>query len=127
MKNPDGSNSPFTIESSISLEDLRNTVAEKIGRHPNIVRLQYKLANDKVKAPTTSIQNNDELRIFIDRMRVLLVPQHLASGKCSKRVPTKNTMVCFKDVAVPVEGKKAESDGKGKKKVRVVVYQLLVL
>ena len=60
-------------------------------------------------------------------MRVLLVPQHLASGKCSKRVPTKNTMVCFEDVAVPVEGKKAESDGKGKKKVRVVVYQLLVL
>ncbi len=120
MRNADSSNSPFTIKSSISLEDLRNTVAEKIGRHPNIVQLQYKLANDKVKAPTTSIQNNDELQIFIERMRILLVPQCLASGKCSKCVPTKNTMVCFKDVAVPVEGKKAESDGKGKKKVQVI-------
>lgn len=120
VKNADGSNSPFTIESSISLEDLRNTVAEKIGRHPNVVRLQYKLANDKVKAPTTSIQSNDELHIFMERMRTLLVPQRLASGKCSKRAPTKNTMVCFEDAAV-VEGKKAESSngGKGKKKVRV--------
>ncbi|KAM6493430.1 hypothetical protein JOM56_011564 [Amanita muscaria] len=110
VKNTDGGNSPFTIESSISLEDLRNTVAEKIGRHPNVVRLQYKLANDKVKAPTMSIQN--------ERMRILLVPQRLASGKFSKHVPTKNTMVCFEDAAV-VEGKKAEtqsSNGKGKKK-----------
>ena len=120
MKNADGSNSPFTIESSISLEDLRNVVAEKIGRHPNVVRLQYKLASDKVKAPTTSIQNNDELQIFMERMRILLVPQRLASGRYSKRVPTKNTMVCFEDAAV-AEGKKAESaDVKGKKKVRVV-------
>jgi hypothetical protein len=121
VKNADGGNSPFTIESSISFENLRNTVAEKIGRHPNVVRLQYKLANDKVKAPTTSIQNNDELQIFMERMRILLVPQRLASGKFSKRVPTKNTMVCFEDAAV-VEGKKVESSdaSKGKKKVQVV-------
>jgi hypothetical protein len=117
VKNADGSNSPFTIESSISLEDLRNAVAEKIGRHPNVVRLQYKLANDKVKAPTTSIQNDDELQIFMERMRALLVPQRLVSGKYSQRAPPKNTMVCFDDAAL-VEGKKAESsDGKGKKKV----------
>ena len=54
-KSTDGSNSPFVIESSITLEELRNTIAERLGRHPNVIQLRYKLANDKVKAPVTSI------------------------------------------------------------------------
>ena len=63
-------------------------------------------------------------------MRILLVPQRLASGKCSKRAPTKNILVCFEDAAAAVvEGKKAESsDGKGskgKKKVQVDIVNLL--
>jgi hypothetical protein len=121
IKNADGSNSPFTIEFSISLEDLQNAIAEKIERHPNVVWLRYKLANNKVKSLTMLIQNNDELQIFIKRIRILLIPQRLASGKCSKHVSTKNTMVCFKD-GIVVEEKKAKSynSGKGKKKVQVI-------
>ncbi|KAK2463990.1 hypothetical protein APHAL10511_004041 [Amanita phalloides] len=114
VKNPDGSNSPFTIESSISLEDLHNDVAEKLGRHPRVIQLWYKLTSNKAKAPATSIQSDEELEIFMDQMRVHLVPPRLANGKCSKRAP-KNITICFEDAAA-VEGKKAESsDGKGKK------------
>lgn len=113
-KNPDGSNSPFTIKSSVSLEDLRDNVAERLGRHPRIVQLQYKLSSDKVKAPATSIRNNEELQFFMDKMRAHLVPPLLTNGKRSKRAP-KNITVYFEDAAA-VEGKKSESDsGKGKK------------
>ena len=97
MKKPDGSNVPFIIRSSISYEDLRNTVAEKLGRHPNVVQLRYKL-EDKPKASTTLIQSSDELEIFEQMMRQLLVPQRLATGKISKRKP-KIVTVFFEDGA----------------------------
>ncbi len=117
MKNPDGSYSPFSLESSISLLDLRNVIAERFDRHPRIVQLRYKLSNDKAKAPTTLIQNEDELQIFVERMRSLLVPQRLANGRVSKRAP-KNIIVYFEDPTA--EGKTADcSDGKGKKKASV--------
>ncbi|KIL68988.1 hypothetical protein M378DRAFT_8402 [Amanita muscaria Koide BX008] len=114
VKNSDGSYSPFGLESSISLSDLRNVIAERFDRHPRIIQLRYKLSNDKAKAPTTSIQNEDELQIFIEWMRALLVPQRLANGKVSKRAP-KNITVYFEDPTA--EGKTADhSDGKRKKK-----------
>jgi len=118
-KSTDGSNSPFVIESSITLKELCNTIAERLGRHPNVIQLRYKLANDKVKAPATSIRNENELEFFVERMRNLLVPQRLSNGKKSKRAPAKNSTVCFEDVAVvEAQGKMAEgSNGKGKKKV----------
>ena len=97
VKKPDGSNVPFIIRSSISYEDLRNTVAEKLGRHPNVVQLRYKL-DDKPKTSTTSIQSSDELEIFEQTMRLLLVPQRLASGKISSR-KAKIVMVFFEDGA----------------------------
>lgn len=97
VKKPGGSNVPFIIRSSISYEDLRNTVAEKLGRHPNIVQLRYKL-DDKPKTSTTSIQSSDELEIFEQTMRLLLVPQRLASGKLSGRKP-KIVTVFFEDGA----------------------------
>ena len=82
MKKADGTNSPFTISSSISLEELCNTIADKLGRHdPSIVQLQYKLANDKAKALATSICDDDELQIFVEKMRALLAPPLLANGE----------------------------------------------
>ena len=52
--------------------------------YTNVLQLQYKLSNDKVKAPVTSIQDDKELEMFITRMRELIVPQCLANGKLSK-------------------------------------------
>lgn len=118
MKNSDGSYSPFSLKSSISLSDLRNVIAERFDRHPRIVQLRYKLSNDKAKAPSTSIQNEDELEIFVDRMRALLVPQRLTNGKVSKRAP-KNITVYFEDPTAEGKTSADRSDGKGKKKVSV--------
>lgn len=125
MKNSDGSYSPFGLESSIPLSDLRNVIAERFDRHLKIIQLRYKLSNDKAKAPTTSIQNEDELQIFIEWMRALLVPQWLANGKISKRTP-KNITVWFED-ATAEEKTTDRSDGKGKKKVSVGLPFVILL
>lgn len=121
MRNVDGANSPFTISSSTSLEELRNIVADKLGRRDQSIQLQYKLANDKAKAPATSICDDEELEIFVEKMRTLLVPPLLANGKPSKRAPPKNCTVCFEDATM--EAKTMENSGsKGKtKKARMQI------
>ena len=121
MRNADGANSPFTILSSTSLEELCNIVADKLGRHDQSIQLRYKLTNEKAKAPATSICDDDELQIFVEKMRALLVPPLLANGKPSKRAPPKNCTVCFEDATM--EAKTMEnSGGKGKtKKVRMEI------
>ncbi|KIK76448.1 hypothetical protein PAXRUDRAFT_169968, partial [Paxillus rubicundulus Ve08.2h10] len=53
---------------------------------------------DKVKAGFTSIQMDDELNIFKERMRSLIVPPHLANGEVSTR-PLKNVVMYFKDTS----------------------------
>jgi hypothetical protein len=120
VKKPDGSNIPFIIKSSISYEDLRNTVAEKLGRHPNVVQLHYKL-DDKPKTSTTSIQSTDELEIFEQTMRLLLVPQRLASGKISSRKP-KIITVFFEDGADDRASAPEGSAGVGKRKASPIYY-----
>ena len=123
MKKADGTNSPFTISSSISLEELCNTIADKLGRHdPSIVQLQYKLANDKAKALATSICDDDELQIFVENMWALLAPPLLANGKPSKHAPPKNCTACFN--VTMMEAKMMENLGsKGKtKEVRMQIY-----
>ncbi|KAM6489363.1 hypothetical protein JOM56_015264 [Amanita muscaria] len=114
VKKPDGSNIPFIIKSSISYEDLRNTVAEKLRRHPNVVQLRYKL-DDKPKTSTTSIQSPDELEIFEQTMRLLLVPQRLANGKISSRKP-KIVTVFFEDGADDTRTIAPEGSASGGKK-----------
>lgn len=113
MKKPDGNISPLEITSTISLKHLQYTVAEKLGRFPDAVQLRYKLDSDKVKAPATSIQTDDEFTLFIQRMRPLFVPQRLASGKISQKALRK-VIVCFEDSA---DERSTESASKGKKKV----------
>ncbi|KAI9451136.1 hypothetical protein F5148DRAFT_1152556 [Russula earlei] len=114
MRKSDGSYSPFAINSTTTLHDLHDAVGEKLGQHPNTLQLQYKLSNDKVKAPATSIEDESELEIFIMKMRALIVPLCLATGKLSKRGPPKNLMVCFED-GMMEEKKTGNADGKGKK------------
>jgi hypothetical protein len=114
VRKANNSYSPFSIDSITTLKDLRDAVGEKLGQHPNVLQLQYKLSSDKVKAPATSIEDDKELKFFVTRMRALIVPPRLANGKLSKRGPPKNLMVCFEDGAMDKQ-KVGNSDGKGKK------------
>ncbi|KAH9955581.1 hypothetical protein BGW80DRAFT_1258085 [Lactifluus volemus] len=74
MTKQDGSNCPFTIKSFTSFKQLR----------------------DLPKTPATSIHSMDELKIFQDRMHLLIVPQRLASGKILSR-HLRPVTICFED------------------------------
>ena len=89
-------NIPFQIQSSITLEDLSETVAEKLNQHARRVQLQYRLESDKAKAAFMSIQLDEELEMFKDHMRLLIMPQLLPSSKISTR-PLKPVLVVFED------------------------------
>ncbi|KAF8431517.1 hypothetical protein L210DRAFT_866544, partial [Boletus edulis BED1] len=90
------SSSPFQIKSSITLTDLCDKVADKLNRHTHHVWLQYRLESDKGKPVFTPIQSDEELELFMDRMRPLIVPQLLSNGKISAR-PLKPILVIFDD------------------------------
>jgi len=99
VRQPDGSNSPFEIPSTISLDELRDSVAKKLKRYAGLVLLRYRLDSDKAKVGATSIETDEEFTIFKAKMRTLIVPQHLPNGKISTRVP-KNCLVYFQDGSV---------------------------
>lgn len=107
---PDGIHAPFKILSTITLIALRDVVAEKMGRHPKTVRLQYRLDSDKAKQASTSIHSNDELDIFIGRLQDLIVPGCLPSGHKSTRAP-KNPVVHFEDTSFGNGGSAHPSKG----------------
>jgi hypothetical protein len=99
-RRPDSSNAPFEIQSTISLDDLRHAVAEKMERFPALIRLQYRLPDvDKAKEGFTSIQTETELVLFKTRMRPLIVRGRLSNGRMSNRAP-KNPIVLFADASV---------------------------
>ena len=98
VKKRDGSNCPFTVPSSMKFDDLRILIAEKLRCFPGLLELRYRLDTDKQKAAATSIQTPEEFGIFKDRMRSLIVPQRLPSGKLSTRA-LKPVTVSFEDRA----------------------------
>jgi hypothetical protein len=118
VKLRDGSYVPFSVPSAITLDALRYLVAEKLGCFPGLVRLRYRLDSDKQKAGATSIQSEEELRIFTDRMRLLIVPQKLPSGKISTRV-LKPVRVDFEDAAAEGGTQEAPASKVAGKKVRL--------
>ncbi|KAG6377588.1 hypothetical protein JVT61DRAFT_13029 [Boletus reticuloceps] len=107
---PDGIHAPFKILSTITLAALCDIVAEKMGRHPKTVRLQYRLDSDKAKQASTSIHSNDELDIFVARLQDLIVPGRLPSGRKSTRAP-KNPVVQFEDMSFGNGGSSHPSKG----------------
>lgn len=122
----DGTNSPFTIPSEISLHDLRTTVAEKLNLFPDHVTLRYRLDSDKQKDGATSIQTSDELDLFKARLRALVVPQRLTNGKPSTR-PIKKVTVYFEAVGVDGQGNgNAGSSGDGRAAVCSIVIQVRI-
>ncbi|KIM58268.1 hypothetical protein SCLCIDRAFT_28173 [Scleroderma citrinum Foug A] len=75
---PDGSNSPFEIPSTIALDELRDSVAKKLKRYAGLMDMEFS--------------------IFKVKMQTLIVPQCLANGKISTR-PLKNCLVYFEDAS----------------------------
>ncbi len=109
----DGANAPITISSKTNLDQLRVAVAEKLDRFPGLVALQYRLSSDNSKARAISIQSNEELKLFKDRMRQLIVPPRLANGKASSRI-LKAVLVYFEDASSEVK-EISTSSGNSKK------------
>ena len=82
--------------SFISLDDLRDVIAEKLGQFPVHMRLCYRLDSDKAKAGAISIQTEAKFKLFKNCMQDLLVPPVLANGKKLSHVMRK-IQVFFKD------------------------------
>lgn len=96
VRRSNGANAPFEISSDASLDDIHLAVAQRLDRFPTSVSLQYRLDCNKAKDGFTSIQTLDELNMFKARLRDLIVPQRLPSGKLSTRAP-KKVIVLFED------------------------------
>ena len=75
--------------------------------------LQYRLSSDNAKIGAISIQTNEELLLFKDRLRKLIVPPRLANGKVSTRTP-KAVLVYFEDASSEVK-ETLTSSGNSKK------------
>ena len=116
MVNTEGSNIPFSINSTITLENLQTLIVEKLDQSEDAqpIRLQYRLDSDKAKMAPTSIQSQEELEIFVLKMRHLIVPPLLSSGKVSTR-KLKPVTVCFKNATENAKEVMDLSKGKGKK------------
>jgi hypothetical protein len=122
----DGTNSPFTIPSEISLRDLCTTVAEKLKLFLDHVILRYRLDSDKQKDGATSIQTGNELDLFKARLRALVVPQRLTNGKPSAR-PIKKVTVYFEAIGVDSQGNgNAGSSGDGRAAVCNIAIQVRI-
>jgi len=78
-----GTYAPFEIQSTSSLYLLCLAVAEKLDCFPNNLVLGYRLDSDKAKMGSMSIQSDDKLQMFIERMRPMLIQPHLANRKSS--------------------------------------------
>ena len=66
MKNSDNSLIPLTIQSNVTFEELCINIGKKLNRFPGLLQLQYRLDNDKPKTGPTSIQTEEELKMFME-------------------------------------------------------------
>jgi hypothetical protein len=83
--------------------------------------LQYRLSSDNAKVGAISIQTNEELLLFKDRMRKLIVPPRLANGRASTRIP-KAVLVYFEDASGETKESRTTTSTSGSKKVFVLYY-----
>jgi hypothetical protein len=93
-------------------------IADKLkNQFPGLLRLQYRLDSDKPRSGATSLQSHEEFSMFKDRMRLLIVPRRLASGKVSTRGLKPMVMVIFEDVGEQSVSQDAPPNKTGPKKV----------
>ena len=121
VRRSDGTNSPLTVSCDTTLDQLRIDVGEKLGRFPGLVALQYRLGSDNPKVGAISIQTNNELQLFIDRLRKLIVPPRLANGKASTRTQ-KPVLVYFEDSSSSNTQKETVASNVGPRKVKYTLY-----
>jgi hypothetical protein len=102
------------VPSTIGYDELYIMIAGKLRCSPSFLCLQYWLESDKPKTGAVSIQSDDELVLFEARMRPLIVPQRLPSGKISTR-SLKPVSVFFEDATTAnatANAKTAKNAGK---------------
>ena len=110
------SNVPFQITSMVDYDQLWTAAAEKLGRFPGLVKLQYWL-DCKAKMAFTSLQSDEELDFFMETMRSLIVSPHLANGKASTQL-MKPVTVYFEDAALDDNSASPASTSNHNKAVR---------
>ncbi|KAF8833094.1 hypothetical protein BDN67DRAFT_1060763, partial [Paxillus ammoniavirescens] len=117
-------NSPFELPSTMSYDNLRICIAEKLAGdpQPGLLQLQYRLEPNR-KQPATSVLSEKELASFKTRMRPLLVPQLLANGQLS-RSRTKNISVYFEDKMIADQIFNLSDGGKGKDGWKFIATEL---
>ncbi|KIK79326.1 hypothetical protein PAXRUDRAFT_16381 [Paxillus rubicundulus Ve08.2h10] len=113
---PDGSNAPFSISSTTTLNVLHDIVAEKMEQFPALVCLQYHLYSDKAKQALTSIQTTEEFTLFKGCLQSLIIPGRLPSGRMSTHAP-KNPVIHFENTSIGGGGPHTSSN-KGHKSFR---------
>jgi hypothetical protein len=73
--------------------------------------LQYWLSNDNAKFGAISIQTNEELLLFKDCLRKIIVPPCLTNGKASTQTP-KQVLVHFEDASSEIKETSSSSSKK---------------
>ena len=71
-------------------------IGKKLDHFSRLLKLCYRLNIDKAKDNVTTIHNEEEMKIFKDRMRPLIVPQRLSNGKISTQI-LKQVIIFFED------------------------------
>ncbi len=89
-------NSPLNITSSVTFEELQMLIGKKLDHFSRLLKLCYRLNIDKAKDNVTTIHNEEEMKIFKDWMRPLIVPQRLSNGKISTQI-LKQVIIFFED------------------------------
>ena len=114
MRSPDGSYTPFNVESTFSFDALRILIAEKLDCYPGMLQLVYRLDNDKQKTPSISIRTEQELVMFMNRMRGLIVPPANKNGTQSNRA-LRSVTVYFENAADAISREPPSSKNSSKK------------
>lgn len=118
MKSINGAHVPFPVNSDISFEQILILISQKLNCFPGLLKLRYRLDSDKARAPAMSIQTEEELEMFMSRMRTLIIPGKLANGK--KSTHAKKAVTVYFEDANTENVTRDVSEGTGKSLVNMV-------
>jgi hypothetical protein len=75
----------MTVQSSITLYDLKFKVSKVINVHPDSVHIQYRLSTEARNAFPCDLITHVQFGLLIERLRPIIVPPRLANGRRPKR------------------------------------------
>ena len=79
-----GARKNITLPSYTSLDTLKDKVAQVLNLHPGSLQLQYRFSNEKSNVLPFDLVSIEDYHDMCDRLRCLVGPKILASGKPSK-------------------------------------------